>query len=377
MLEFSVKTSDIKNILSKVTRCGVNLKEKAITEFSFVLVENGILSITTTDSTNFLTVSCEIDCDEDIYFVVKTDRFSKLIAKQSVDTITFEVNENVIVIKGNGTYKLPVEVDSDGSQIKFPKHEINTPDETGTIKIQTIKDIIFYNKSSLASPLESLDKPCLTGYYCGNGEVVTADSFNICKNAVDTFVGIVDVPPTLFDLLALCKDESVEYKIYDDRIIFESPTFKLYGILMPDDYVSSYPIRTVHDLCDGDYATECVVPKTAFLNAIDRLDLLIDPLDKDAVYLTFEEHGVTIDSMKDRGSETVAYQSMKNFKPFMCCASVSSLKGLIGAHTGESVTLMYGNIDPENPNVIKDQTITFKDGDITHVTALIDDDRKG
>ena len=179
MSQFTVSTRVLQGIVNKAIKAASNSKFSAITSLMNVVVENGKISITTTDCNNYLTISDSIISGEETTFTVGVDLFSKLVSKTSVENIKITVSDDEISFHGNGTYKIPIQLDVDGSKIKYPKHEINNPDYTGTIKNSVIKNIIFHNKPSLAVTMEA---PYLTGYLCNVHNVISADSFNICSN---------------------------------------------------------------------------------------------------------------------------------------------------------------------------------------------------
>ena len=175
MGSFSIATGTLKSIVNKASKGASNNKFSAITSLMNVVVEGGKISVTTTDSNNYLTISDSVSTgSDDVSFTVNVDMFSKLVAKTSVDVIKITVNEDVISFVGNGTYKIPIQLDVDGSPIKYPKHDINNPEISGTIKAYVIRSIIFHNKPALALTMEA---PYLTGYLCLGDCVISADSY--------------------------------------------------------------------------------------------------------------------------------------------------------------------------------------------------------
>ena len=365
MSSFNIETSVLKSMVSKVVKGAGNKSDKPITELIYAEIENGNLHLTTTDLNNYLTISNEVDSTDSFNFVVKIDKFSKLIAKQTVDMITISVSDNAITIKGNGSYTLEMFIDGDGGKIKFPKHEINIPDSEGDIQLSTIRDIVAHNKSSLAVGADAITRPDLAGYYCTDNEVISGNGFNVCVNRIKTFEKDVLVPEVLFDLLLLCKDDSAHYKIFENRIIFEAHNFKLYGVLMSDEYMDKFPVDRIHDICKEGCPSECVVSKTAMLSVIDRLSLFIGQLDQNGVYLTFKENGIIAESVRGSGTENIPYQGIKNFKEFTCFANVYAIKHQLLAREGESVNLSFGS----------DSLLRIDEGAVTLIGSLLEDRR--
>ena len=364
MSYFTIKTDVFQTLVNKAIKGASNNKFSPLTSLMDVNVENNKIKVTTTDTNNYLTIMGDTITSEPCRFTVNVDTFSKLVSKTSVDTIKVTVTEDTITFTGNGTYKLPIQLDVDGSPIKYPEQVINSPTEQGQIKTSVIKNIILHNKPSLATTLEA---PYLTGYLCDTDCVISADSFNICMNSVNTFKSRVLVSPIVFELLSMCSEENIDYKIAEDKVLFETPSLRLFATLMPG--VDDYPVDTIRGFCDKGYVSDCVIPKTAFLNIVDRLSLFIKEDEQNGVYMTFTSNGLKVESMSDNAIETVPYQGSNNFKDYSCAIGVDSIKRQFSARAGESVNVFYNNSDNSS------STITIKDEAVIQVISLLDDPR--
>ena len=360
MSSFTIKTATLQTMVNKVIRGASNSQFSAITSLINVVLENNVLSMTTTDSDNYLTISEQVTSAETLNFTVGVDMFSKLVTKTSTENITIKITDDMISFTGNGTYKIPIQLDVDGSPIKYPTHEINNPEETGTIKTSVIKNIILHNKPSLALTLEA---PYLVGYLCNVDNVISADTFNICVNKVKTFNKCVLVRPIVFELLSMSSEEDISYKMYQNTVLFETPTMKLFAVLM--DGVDDYPVDAIMSYCETEYPSSCVLPKTAILNVIDRLSLFIRDDEQNGLYMTFTDKGVKLEAMNTSAVESVSYQGSTNFKDYSCCIGVESFKKQLSARVGESVNVYYGD----------DSTVTIKEDTVTQIISLLDDPR--
>lgn len=360
MSTFSIETSALKSIVTKASKGASNNKFSAITSLMNVVVENGKISVTTTDSNNYLTITDSVSSTDSFSFTLNVDTFSKLVAKTSVDVIKISVDDDMISFTGNGTYKLPIQLDVDGSQIKYPNHTINNPEVSGTIKASVIKSVIFHNKPSLAVTMEA---PYLTGYLCLPDCVIAADSYNICLSKYDMFERGVLLPPVVLELLSMSSDEEISYKIYGNNIMFETNNMKLFAVMM--DGIDDYPEQTIRGICDTEYPSNCVLPKNTVISVIDRLSLFIKDNDINGVYMTFTNKGVTFESINGSGIETIPYQGSNGFKDFTCCIGVDAIRKQIAAHSGESINIYYGD----------ESAIMIKDDNITQVISLMDDPR--
>lgn len=360
MGSFTIKTSVFQTLMSKAVKGASNSKFNTLTNLMNIVLQGGILSITTTDSDNYLTVLERDVTGDDMNFVVNVDTFSKLISKTSSENIKVSVSDDTISVTGNGTYKLPIQLDVDGSEIKYPSHDINNPEFSGTVKTAVIRSIVQYNKPSLALTME---KPYLTRYMCVEDCVISGDEYNICQNNVKTFGQSVLVAPIIMELLCMCDDEDISYKIYQNNVMFETDKLKLFAILSEGS--DQYPVDLIKQITSNVYDSDCVLSKSALISIIDRLSLFINDDDQNGLYMTFTKDGVKLESMKGNAIETVPYQGSNNFKDYTCCIGVDAFRKQLASRSGESVHVFYG--DPS--------TITLKDGNIIQVISLQEDPR--
>ena len=361
MSKFTIKTSKLQSMLNKAIKCSGNGATNVLTAMVHVELENNVLRLTTTDINNYLTIIANDIAGDDISFTVSVEKFSKLVSKTSTEEVSISVNDEYISITGNGTYKIPLQFDVNGEQIRYPNHEINTPDESGTIKVSTIKNIILHNKPELAVTDE---EPCLTGYFCTDECTASADTFNICRNDVALFKTDLLVQPLVFDLLSMSLDDEISYKLSDNDILFESASIKLFSHLMEGKEKYSKLMTVVNDCAETEYVSTCVLPKTALLNVIDRLSLFIGDNDENGVYMTFTKNGVKVETINGSAIESIPYQSSDNFKDFRCLIGVDSLKRQLSSVVGEAVNVHYGGTQ---------KTVTIKQDNATHIISLLKD----
>ena len=361
MPTLTIKTSTLQNMMSKAVKGASNNKFNVLTSLMNVVLENGTLKLTTTDTDNYLTVKQSGVAGDNMSFTVNVETFSKLVFKTSVEDIKITATDDNISVTGNGTYKIPIQLDVDGSPINYPDHVINNPDITGSVKTAVIKTIVQYNKPSLSITME---KPYLTKYMCVEDCVISGDEYNVCRNTVETFNTELLISPIVMDLLCMCEEENIKYSIYENNVLFETDTMKLFASV-PNEGIDEYPVDKIKMICDSTYTSDCVLPKTSLINVIDRLSLFINDDDQNGLYMTFTTNGVKIESMKNDAIETIAYQGSNNFKDYTCCVGVDSLRKQLVARSGESVHIYYG--DPS--------TLTIKEGNITQVLSLLNDPR--
>lgn len=361
-MQLTINTQELQDMVSKASKCVSNNKLIPLTSLMSIKVAGNILTLTTTDATNYFQVSKldKVDC-EDFEVSVLADTFTKLVQKTTSDTITLTVDNAILKVKGNGTYTIELPLDENGSVIKFPNKMPESLIEAGTIKLSTVKTILSANKASLALNVEV---PSLTCYYCADS-VVTSDRYKVCSTNVKTFGEPRLITANLMELLGILSKEdiSVLYSETHNCLVFETDLESVYAPIT--DGVDTFPITAINSLISQEFSSSCKVSKSAVLNLLDRLSLFVSPYDKKGIYLTFTQEGIAFSSKKSSGTEIVPYISSTSFVPYTCCIDIEMLKSQIATQDTDDLELYYGS----------EIAIKLVNKNITQLVALIEDDR--
>lgn len=356
-----VKALELQDMVGKAVKCVSNNKLIPLTSLMSVRVENHILTLATTDATNYFYVSKKepVEC-EDFEVCVMADLFTKLIQKITAETVEIEVENAIMRVKGNGVYTMELPLDENGATIKFPK-KINSEmrDDGGIIKLSTIKNILNFNKASLAVNMEM---PVLTSYYCGD-KVITSDRFKICSTNIKLFKSPMLITATLMELLGVMSDEDIVVSLSEKDIILSTHTETVYAPIT--DGVDTYPVDAITSLVESGFSSMCKISREAVLNVIDRLSLFVSPYDKKGIYLTFSNEGIMFSSKKSSGQELIPFVASENFAPYTCCIDIEMLKSQIATQDEDNVELHYGS----------EVAVKMVTKNIVQIVALMEDDR--
>lgn len=356
-----LKTAKLQDMVSKAVRGASNNKMIPITGLMAVVLDKGVLTLITTDASNTLKIMEKGVEGEDFYVVVQAAVFSKLVAKTTTEFITLEVKDNSLEVKGNGVYNIELPLDEEGNPIKFPEIPFNSKAKKIKVDLSSIMGLLGTCKAAVA---DTMDIPCLTGYYFDDA-ITTTDSFKVCNAGVNVFNNKILLPFDLVELLDLVESNETVVRIADGKILFEANSTSILGHAL--DEIDDYPIDAIKNYLETSFESVCKLPKAALLSILDRLSLFVAPYDKNAVYLTFTDAGVTFSTKKGSGVELIEYKESKNFKPFACCGDIALLQTQVVAQAGEEVELWYGH----------DKAVKMVSGKITQVVALLQDDRVG
>ncbi len=356
-----LKTSELQDAVTKVYKGVGNNKLIPLTSLINILVNENTLLLTSTDSVNYFTVKIDDVESEDFEVSVNADMFTKLVQKMTSETINIEVMDNYLMVVGNGKYKIDLLIDENGEPAKFPSNDSGEPVRVGAIKTDIVRNIIANGKASLAV---TNDVPCLTNYYCGEN-VVTTDRYKICQVGTKLFEMAHLISPAVMELLSSFSVDTITYYEGEKAFSFDSEHEFLYAPFV--DGVEKMPISAINSLVSSEINSMCRLPKAPLIAVLDRLALFVSPYDKNGIYLTFSEKGLSISSKKSNGNELIEFVSTENFKDYSCCIDIEMFRSQVNTISADNVDLYFG----------AEVAVKFIDGNVTKVVALMEDDRIG
>lgn len=357
-----VVTSRMKQAVNKATKGAGFNNLIPITSMLGIKLSDGKLRLLTTDMTNTLCIIIDKVAGDEMDITVDADKFGKLIAKITSEDIDLSVKDDVLYVKANGTYKIPLISDEEGL-ISFP--DINLMKDIKTIdchtKLSSVMQAYNINKSALAKTLE---EPALTGYYCDDTNVITTDGCVITFNGFKMFEyeNPIIVSAQQMQLLTLNTNEDINVYIGSASIQFVTEDVVIDGALM--EGIEDFPVDSIKAYLDEAFTSSCKVPKDLLLATLDRLALFIEPYDKNGAYFTFGRKGINIHSKKDASTEVINYVESKDFQPFICCVDIPMLKEQLQANPDDTVKICYGN----------ENALKIESGKVTQVIALLEDE---
>lgn len=360
-MKMTISTSTLQNMVAKSMKGASCNKMIPLTGLMAIELKNHLLTLITTDATNYLYVKEDKVEGDDFYVVVQAEMFAKLISKLTCEKVSLDLKDNTLMVTGNGKYSIELPLDEEGELIKYPDPmcESIEVEKVADLNLSTIKLILATAKSALANTLEV---PCYTGYYVGN-KVVATDTYKICGINIKLWDEPALVSPEMMSLLDIFTDEKFMAVRRDNIMIFESNNCVVYGTLM--DSIDDYQIEAIDGLLEQDFDSSCKITKSAMLQLLDRLSLFVSPYDKNGVYLTFTRDGLQIESKQANSIEVIPYTESNSFHDFTCCVDIEMLHSQVKANTGDSITIHYG----------EDNAIKITDGNVAQVVALLEDDR--
>ena len=357
----TINTHTLQSMVAKAMKGASCNKMIPLTGLMAVELKDHLLTLITTDATNYLYVREDKVEGDDFYVVIQAEMFSKLISKLTCEKVSLELKDNTLMVTGNGKYSIELPLDEEGELIKYPDPLASATfvGDSYTINLSTVKLILATAKSALA---DTLEVPCYTGYYVGN-KVVATDTYKICGINIKLWDDPTLISHEMMSLLDIFTDEKIAVYRSGNTMVFKSENCTVYGTLM--DSIDDYQIEAIDGLLEQDFESSCKIAKSALLQLLDRLSLFVSPYDKNGIYLTFTRDGMQVESKQANSVEVIPYTESNNFRAFTCCVDIEMLHSQVKANTGDGITIHYG----------EDNAIKLTDGNVAQVVALLEDDR--
>ena len=363
-MQLKIKTEKLKEMVSRAIKGASTNKLIPITSLMAIQLENNVLTITTTDATNYLYIKEDKVEGDNFYVVVPVDQFSKLIARLTCEYVTLTLSEkmNILGVQGNGSYNIELPMDEEGETIKYPNPlgEIDIDGEGIELNATTVQAILNSVKPALATTLEI---PCYTGYYVGD-KVVATDTYNIASMDVEFSDEPMLLSQEMMNLLDVMSSEKIKMMVIDDVVVFTSPDCVIYGNKM--EGFESFDISGITDVVNRKFESVCKLSKSGLLQVLDRLSLFVGAYDKNGINLTFTKEGLQVSSKSSSGVEILPYIESKKFKNYTCMIDIISFATLIKAQASDAITICYG----------ANNAIEMVDGNLTQLIALMVEDEE-
>lgn len=355
-MKLTIGTQRLQALLNKAVRGAGSNKLIPMTSLIAIKLSNGVLSLTTTDATNYLTLTEDNVTGDEFYVVVQVDLLAKLVARMTCDEITLEVKDNSLEVLGNGTYQIEVPVEDDGSMVKLPDpaESFNKANKVGSVDSSVILTALTSVKPALAT---TIDYPWFTCYYVKDS-IVATDAYIVSDYTKGFLEEPMLISAIVMDLLGLFSGEISVYRDADN-VLFESESGFVYGTI--PNGIEHYSIDAIKGLVGQQLDYSCTVIKSALLNLLDRISLFVGAYDNGKITLSFTEDGLEITSRY--ASEVIDYTATGVTGEFVCQTDVNTLTTQVKAQLGSEITIEYG----------AENAIKLIDGDLTSVVALIED----
>jgi hypothetical protein len=371
MNQLVIKTDVFKDVCSKILTAVDSTELSVVTETLELVAKGNTLLMSVTNREYFAEVRLEMAEEYDFHATVNASLFLKLVSQITTENIQLTVSGNVLVVKGNGTYKLPLIFDGD-ELLTLPKIEIENATSVFPIRAEVLNSILTYNSKELSKGV--ISRPIQKLYYMDEQGAITftsgacVNSFTLPQPVKVLFNG------RLVKLFKLFKEGDVEFTLGFDaisedivqtKVKFESDAVTITAILSCDDsLLQSVPVGGIRGRANADYPYSVNVNKDAIIQTINRLTLFNSgktAMSKPYGKFEFGTDSVTIYDYNKENSEVVNYSSGEVSTPYTAMLNLNDLKTTletcveshlcISFGDGSAVVISRGNVKNVIPEV--------------------------
>lgn len=352
-----IRIEEIQNACSKILAAVDSNALSAVTETLQLSTEGKNLYISVTNKEYYAQVKIEMSEPMDFKATVNAQLFLKLVSQITTETIELTIQDSALVLKGNGTYKLPLIFEGD-KLMELPQITIDNPTVNFTIDSNILLSILNYNSKELNKGI--ISKPIQKMYYVDNEGAITFTT-GACVNNFQLQQPVkLLLNDRLVKLFKLFKGEQVDFtlgydSISDDviqtKVKFKSDNIIITAVLSCDDtMLQQFPVNAVRGRANADYPYSVNINKDQLIQTINRLLLFTAATGaKDIInpYSTFEfmKDRVVIWDTNHENYEEVFYSNTKcNIEDkYVAMFDFKDLKITLENCTEQYVALNFGD----------------------------------
>ena len=363
-----LNTLDIKNISQIILNAVDNSESSLVTESLELIVKNGVLFLNVTNREYYAKVKFNLGTNEDFHATVNANLFLKLISKITTEQIEFNIDSNNLIIKGNGTYKIPLIFE--GEQL-LTLPEINVENVTSELNIDSniLMSILQFNSRQLSTGF--IAKPIQRLFYIDDCGAITFTS-GACINTFKLDMPIkLLVPQKIVNLFKLFKGKEVKLivghstfensSLTQTRIKFESDNIELTAILLADDNrIDSVPVSAIRNSLSENYPYSVVMNVDTLLSSISRLMLFVNTSTElfASCKFTFTNDKLEITDLTGENKEIISYDNESHINgTYNASIDLIDLDNILNGYSSSHITFKFGN----------NKSILICNGDIVNV----------
>lgn len=343
-----LKRDDIKDVCSKILAAVDTNGLSTITETLELIVYDKVLYLNVTNREYFAQVKLPVNEDNEFHATVNAALFLKLIPQITTDTIELNIKDNLLIVKGNGTYKLPL-IYEGNDLLELPKIDINNVTAEFDVNSDLLISILNYNSKELTKG--TILRPVQKLFYLDECGCITFTSGACVNNFTLPQPIKILLKHNIVKLFKLFKGSTVHFILGQDalsdditqtKVRFECDNITLTAILSCDDsLINSVPVNTIRSMAVDGYPYSIVLNRELMLQTINRL--LLFSSNRTYGNFNFGKDSLEI-SFNNASKETINYCNDTHIEnEYSSIIDLTDLKLTLENCDEEYITLNFGN----------------------------------
>lgn len=350
-----LESKSFKEACSKIL--GAVDKERdtfGLTELVELRKKGDTLYLDVTNKEYYISILFKVDpSTEDYNATVSANLFLKLIPQITTENIELKVENNYLLIKANGDYKIPLVCTDSGEMMELPKINIDNPTTQMSIDCDILKSILNYNcREMLKGSFKGA--PTQKLHYIDEQGALTITS-GICINnfTLEKPVKIL-INNKIVKLFKLFEEDQVSFTLgYDPlsedilqtKVRFETPSVILTAILNCDNtLMKQIPVLKARNKANDILPYKATINKNSLVQSLNRITLFINRSDynKTTAYFKFQKNSLEITDLDRINSEKISIEGF-NGEEYTFLIDLEDLKAVLDTCVDQYITLSFGD----------------------------------
>lgn len=358
-----LKTECIKEVSNDILSAVDTSEVGTLTDTLELSTEDGQLIASVSNREYVVEVKLADNVTEDFHIAVNAKLFLKLVSQNTTEDIELKVADKSLVLKGNGTYRIPLVYDESGEVATIDKIEINNVVCEMPVESEILNGILRYNSRQIAD-VSRIRSPLQNLYYVDNmGAITYTDGATVNNFSLDKPISLL-LTGKIVKLFKLFKSGCVNLVVGRDadeadnvytKVQLHSDTVTLTYITPSDDsLVKAFPVDAIRGRANDRYPYAVNLNRVEFLQSLNRMKFFttsyggrfaIQPV----ANFAFGNEEVTLsDTFTDgvnKNTETVKYINTTNMleEPYVCTLNMNDLIDALSTCVDPYVTVAFGD----------------------------------
>ena len=353
-----LKTKKLQEVCSKILPAVESSELSSILDTLQLRTVDKVLCLSVTNKEYFVEVKLDITDEVDFHATVSANLFLKLVSQLTAEDIELTVSDNVLNVKANGSYKIPLIFEGD-NLMELPVISISNVVKEFDIPSGILNSILNYNTKELDKG--TISRPIQKFFYVDENGAITFTT-GACVNRFELAEPVkILLNKRLVKLFKLFQDCSVHFKLAYDavegssdiiqtKVQFAASDIVITSILSCDDsMLSQIPVNAIRGRADNIYPYSVVLSKNDLMATLGRLMLFTSSSSeidlKQNILFVFGPDNVTVSDIKGENKEVLKYLNKESgiVEEYKANLDTMDLKLTLDTCVEPSITLSFGD----------------------------------
>lgn len=353
-----LKTKKLQEVCSKILPAVESSELSSILDTLQLRTVDKVLCLSVTNKEYFVEVKLDITDEVDFHATVSANLFLKLVSQLTAEDIELTVSDNVLNVKANGSYKIPLIFEGD-NLMELPVISISNVVKEFDIPSGILNSILNYNTKELDKG--TISRPIQKFFYVDEKGAITFTT-GACVNRFELAEPVkILLNKRLVKLFKLFQDCSVHFKLAYDavegssdiiqtKVQFAASDIVITSILSCDDsMLSQIPVNAIRGRADNIYPYSVVLSKNDLMATLGRLMLFTSSSSeidlKQNIMFVFGPDNVTVSDIKGDNKEVLKYLNKESgiVEEYKANLDTMDLKLTLDTCVEPSITLSFGD----------------------------------